>query len=232
MRDSAQPLPPPRIQAQRSVKRRELFLIITAATVVCVVLGVFGSLALRGAEFNANSQIVRTVFEYTARKTADCFQQTMLGAVEALQLLGATMSVFPDLSMAEFDDVSSVVKTAVRQQAVSWVPRIVGSVARAEWEARVSEAVGHNVTISELASNHQGFIPRPPQAEYFPIVYVSPLEPNINFLMVDFNSSPPDEAPLQDSLAAGVPWLAAPFALFQAQLSPGCPIGTLVYVPV
>ena len=147
-----------------------------------------------------------------------------------LSSIAATVETWPDLSRAEFAHFTQ--RCLAQHPEISsftWVPRIAGD-QRARVEAAVQAEGFDDFQFRELDEDG-GFSGRSarPMAEYLPILYVEPLEPNRMILGMDSSSNPPRKRTLDQARDRGGMVASAPLLLGEEQSGQ---LGFLVFHPV
>jgi len=112
-------------------------------------------------------------------------------------------------------------------QAVSWNPRVLSS-ERAAFEARVRTSDNSSFRISE-ADDKGHLVPARRRDEYFPILYIVPIETNLGVLGFDVASEPIRLAALRRAFMSREMAMSGPIHLVQDEDDRN---GVVMYIPV
>lgn len=147
-----------------------------------------------------------------------------------LVAIAAVMETWPDLSREEFRRVTQHCMAQNPEiTSVTWLPRISGE-QRAKVEATVQGEGFADFQFREL-DDDGGFSGQPARQsqEYFPILYVEPLEPNRVILGMDSNNNLPRRKTMDQARDSGQMVASAP--LFLGEEREG-QLGFLVFHPI
>ncbi|HVT83118.1 MAG TPA: CHASE domain-containing protein, partial [Phycisphaerae bacterium] len=179
----------------------------------------------------AESKLLQQDLVVISRSRAELLKASILRSSEVLYALRSFHEARGSLPQAEFDSLANA--ATFRQPeltALEWIPRVPHE--RREAVESQMRAAGHrNFQFTALTSDHA--ITRAPDAkEYFPVLYVEPLAPNLPAAGLDLFSHPLRRIALENARDTGQMCATSPLQLAQDTASrPGFLMLLPVYSP-
>ena len=152
----------------------------------------------------------------------------MLRSMEVLHSITAFVTVRGQPTREEFRRfVEPALARQSELQALEWVPRITAP-ERAACEHAAAAAGLRDFHFTEMNEKGQ-VVAAGPRPEYFPVLYMEPMQGNVPALGLDLAAQPQRRAALELAARTGEPTATAPIRLAQ---EPGNQAGFLVFVPM
>lgn len=185
-----------------------LFGLLMAATVVAAV-------TVRGHSQSAS----REALEDSVEVAMDAVREDLRESLAHLHGIQGLFNVSGEVGRTEFDDfVTGFLDHSEATQALEWIPRVSRN-KREEYEARIRAEGFDDFAI----------YPSGDRDEYFPVTYVSPMEPNLTAFGFDLATEPNRFNALERARDTGNLVATAPITLVQETASQN---GFLIYAPV
>ncbi len=171
---------------------------------------------------------LRGEFEHLAELHAASLEREIEVNLEAVRGLRRFMHATPEVSQGQFDRYTNPLEDRMRSiQVLEWVPRVKHA-QRDAFEAAVAAGGQTDFRVNERDAEGR-LVPARPRDEYFPIHYLTPLEPNRAALGFDLASDTLRRDALEEARDSGKLVASAPVFLVQETTrSPSI----LVFAPV
>jgi CHASE1-domain containing sensor protein len=241
--ETVEACPPSRgYRLKKFVQRYRNLLVTTAAFVLLLIAAVVNSTfeAMRAEEAErqavaaqaraeqAKAEAAEAHFRRLTEERRQVLEDGLGDAVEQLVAIASAFDTWPALSRGEFKTfVGRVLERHPEIQALEWIPR-VNRAERAGVEAAAQSEGLPNFQFRELVD---GANPRTAEVreEYFPVLYVEPLDPNRAALGLDLGASLPRRQAIHRARDTGQPVATAPIRLAQEK---DTQMGLLLFLPV